>query len=424
MADSIRNRLAELERLLPEKRKEKLSRKTPSRRDLESTLDGRFVSTPSPFFFRTYKESFFASGSERDKSEHHAAAAGPLLLFPDQRLHTRLDEILFIDTETTGLAGGTGTYAFLIGVGYFTGSEFHVEQLFMRDYNDEPGQLAFLAERLKKFPAICTYNGKAFDVPLLRNRLIFNRIDSDIEERPHFDLLFPARRLWKSITGDCRLSHLESEILQQGRGEDIPGHLIPHMYFNYLTSGDPRPLRPVFRHNQFDIVTLAKLFLRICAIIAGDDVDFVVDRRGLARLYGRSGKVGEAISAYEALLKEPIPPGNWFQGAMELATMYKKQGEWPLALTLWERCKEAPLPLALGALQEQAKHFEHREKDLDRASRICDNALSRLSVAQLREPTPRDSEDLPRSPVGDWLSDWQHRQSRIQRKIRRAQSIR
>jgi uncharacterized protein YprB with RNaseH-like and TPR domain len=166
--------------------------------------------------------------------------------------------LLYLDTETTGLAGGTGTYAFLVGVGFFDGDEFEVRQFFMRDLDEEPALLTVLEETFRKFDGFVTYNGAGFDLPLLETRFVLarRRFPGDVF---HVDLLGPARRLWSARLADCRLGTVEQSVLRFIRDDDLPGALIPTVYFEYLRRKRPDELPRVFEHNRHDILSLAAL---------------------------------------------------------------------------------------------------------------------------------------------------------------------
>src|SRR5579864_9511656 len=165
----------------------------------------------------------------------------------------------FLDTETTGLAGGTGTYAFLIGVGSIDECGFRVRQFFMRDYGEEASLLASLAAYLARFDVLITYNGKAYDQPLLETRYRMVRARPPFARMEHLDLLFGARRLWKLRLDSCRLVDLENQVLGVERHGDLPGEMIPYYYFEYLRTRHAARLLPVFQHNATDILTLACL---------------------------------------------------------------------------------------------------------------------------------------------------------------------
>ena len=165
----------------------------------------------------------------------------------------------FLDTETTGLMGGSGTYAFLIGVGRITTQGFRVRQFFMRDYGEEPSLLAALTEHLKQFQVLITYNGRTYDQPLLETRYRMVRQRPPFTSLEHLDLLHGARRLWNLRFDSCRLVDLENQILGVERQGDLPGELIPYVYFEYVRTHEIFRLMPVFHHNAIDILTLACL---------------------------------------------------------------------------------------------------------------------------------------------------------------------
>ena len=165
----------------------------------------------------------------------------------------------FLDTETTGLAGGSGTYAFLVGVGRITPQGFRVRQFFMRDFGEEASQLSALTEHLKQFEVMITYNGRTYDQPLLETRYRMVRQRPPFSSLEHLDLLFGARRLWNLRFDSCRLVELENQILGVERQGDLPGELIPYVYFEYVRTHEIFRLLPVFHHNAIDILTLACL---------------------------------------------------------------------------------------------------------------------------------------------------------------------
>ncbi len=208
----------------------------------------------------------------------------------------------FLDTETTGLSGGTGTYAFLIGAARFEESEFHLTQFFMRDPADEPAELVALEEFLAPCQAIVTFNGKTFDAPLLNTRYMLQGWRSPLFDLGHFDLLHLARRLWRDRLPSRTLMNLEVQILGTERTEeDIPGWAIPQMYFDYIRSGDPTPLKNVLYHNAMDVVSLAALFNHMAGLLAHPfeaSIEHGVDLIALARLYEDLGETQTAIGLY------------------------------------------------------------------------------------------------------------------------------
>ncbi|MGC1491540.1 MAG: ribonuclease H-like domain-containing protein, partial [Candidatus Acidiferrum sp.] len=175
---------------------------------------------------------------------------------------------LFLDTETTGLAGGTGTYPFLVGIAWWDAGGLQVEQFFMRDFSEEHSLLHELAARLAQRPVLVTFNGKSFDWPLLENRYTMTRSIPTPHLSAHLDLLHPARALWKLRLGSVRLTDLERGVLDAPRlgwhrEDDIASVLIPQYYFDYLRGGSSEPLVGVVHHNQMDLRGLAALFGKI-----------------------------------------------------------------------------------------------------------------------------------------------------------------
>ena len=228
---------------------------------VEEWLPGEEVETSVGKHYET--ETFYAR-----HRRHGSADIGALADLPADLLETLSDgavrgvppgEWAFLDTETTGLAGGTGTCAFLVGVGHITPEGFRVRQFFMRDYGEEASSLDALTRFLEPFRVLITYNGRSFDQPLLETRYCMNRARHPFGRFVHFDLLYGARRLWKLRFDSCRLVDLENRILGVERQGDAPGALIPYLYFEYLRTQEIARLVPVFHHNATDILTLACL---------------------------------------------------------------------------------------------------------------------------------------------------------------------
>ncbi len=189
--------------------------------------------------------------------------------------------LLFFDTETTGLSGGAGTMIFLFGAGWSDGQDFVVEQLFLSDFPGEPEFLLAIKRLLPADRALVSYNGRSFDAHLLRTRFLLNRIDD--ESWLHVDLLYHARRLWKSISQDCSLRGIESAILGLDRGEDVPGMEIPGIWYDFLRTGRPGKLPAVFDHNLTDITSLARIYGTLGRLLGGELAAAPVDQGALGR---------------------------------------------------------------------------------------------------------------------------------------------
>jgi hypothetical protein len=244
------------------------------------------------------------------------------------------ERLVFLDTETTGLAGGTGTCAFLIGIGTVEGTQFVVRQYFLRDYPEEKAILQDLAEVLGSFDGLVTYNGKTFDVPLLETRYTLARLKAPFGRLLHFDALHPARRLWKLRLESCRLTDLESAVLGIGREGDVPGSEIPGIYFDYLRTGDARGLQPVFYHNALDIITLAALTVELARALGdagASTLDSSVDLFSLSRIYESAGSREQSVATCQRALSAGLPELIEGQALWQLALQHKRQRQPELA---------------------------------------------------------------------------------------------
>src|ERR1039458_8730081 len=266
---------------------------------VQDLISGAVVSTPHGEHFET--EKFW------DRHRRHGSMdISDLAELPEDLLEQLSDGAIcrahptkwaFLDTETTGLAGGTGTYAFLIGVGSIEPAGFRLRQFFMRDYGEEASQLHRLAEYLAQFDVLVTYNGKAFDQPLLETRFRMARARHPFDRMEHLDLLFGARRLWKLRLESCRLVDLENRILGVERQGDLPGEMIPYVYFDFLRSQKAFQVVPIFHHNAIDILSLACLTAIVpFAFRAPEEVDVRhgADLIGLARWLLQAERQDEA----------------------------------------------------------------------------------------------------------------------------------
>src|SRR3990172_6858062 len=214
-----------------------------------------------------------------------------------------LETFAFLDTETSGLAGGTGTYAFLVGVARFAGDKFVLQQFFMRDPAEEPALLEGLARFLAPCKALVTFNGKAFDAPLLSTRYFLNHIPLPYKDYSHLDLLPLARRLWRDRLESRALKYLEEHVLGLKRSaEEVPGYEIPWLYFDYLKTGDARPLGGVFYHNAMDVVAMAALLAQVNEMLQnpyGGNVQHGLDFVALGKLFEDLGRWDEAARLLE-----------------------------------------------------------------------------------------------------------------------------
>src|ERR1700736_4883009 len=301
---------------------------------------------------------------------------------------------LFLDTETTGLAGGTGTYAFLIGLAWWDAGGLQVEQFLMRDFSEEHPRLHDPSARIAERPVLVTFNGKAFDWPLLENRFTMTRSIQIPRLAAHLDLLHPSRTLWKLRLGSVRLVELEPHVLNAPklgwhREEDVLSALIPQHYFDYLRGGPAAPLAAVVRHNQMDLRGLAAIMGRIDALLtaanrADDGVDSL-DLFGLSRFLQRRGDSDRAHAACSQALDLGLPAEFRPQARRELALLAKRRGDHAAAALLWHELAAEVTGDALDAIhacEQLTLYYERRVKDLARAIEFARLALAK--AARLR----------------------------------------
>jgi uncharacterized protein YprB with RNaseH-like and TPR domain len=288
---------------------------------------------------------------------------------------TNPEKWLFLDTETTGLAGGTGTYAFLIGLAWWDAGGLQVEQLFMRDFAEEHSVLCELAARLADRPVLVTFNGKTFDWPLLENRFRMTRSIPVPKLAAHLDLLHPARALWKFRLGTVRLVDLEREVLNPTllgwhREDDVSSKFIPQFYFDYLRGGPPEPLLGVSRHNQMDLRGLAALFGKINSLLsqessAGDEIHGL-DLFGLSKFLHRKGDKGRAEIACAQAVDFGLPQEFHGRAQCDLARMAKRKGEHSVAAELWHEIAVNSQD-GLHACEQLAIYYERQVRDYEKA---------------------------------------------------------
>jgi len=295
---------------------------------------------------------------------------------------------LFLDTETTGLAGGTGTYAFLIGLAWWDAGALQVEQFFMRDFGEEHAILHEVAARIAERPVLVTFNGKSFDWPLLENRYTMTRSIPVPRLTAHLDLLHPARALWKLRLGSVRLVELERHVLDATRvgwhrEDDVLAALIPQHYFDYLRGGPAEPLAAVVRHNQMDLRGLAALVGKIDALLTskeGGDFESL-DLFGLSRYLQRRGDSQRAHSACTQAIDLGLPKEHDGQARRELALLAKRRGEHDKAAALWHELVKDERN-GVHACEQLAVYYERRKKDFARALEFARLGLAKIRRAQ------------------------------------------
>lgn len=316
---------------------------------------------------------------------------------PDQD-EIDLGEYLFLDTETSGLAGGTGTFAFMIGMGWRSPSGFRLVQLFLRDPSQEQALLASLARFIAPFKVVVTFNGRGFDVPLLNSRHVLNGFPSPFSQMGHIDLLPVARKLWRARLPSRALKDLEVEILNLSRAaEEVPGWMVPELYFQYLHTGNAFPLKGVFYHNAMDILSLAALFNVISDMLVdpfSESIPDCHDRVAIANMYAELGCLEAAITLYEHSLDIGLPKDIFLQTLRRFAMLHRRREQWEYAVELWEKGVEYR---QVDAGIELAKYYEHRRRDYARALHWAQRAAECLVEAELTNAARRSfKEDLNR----------------------------
>lgn len=312
--------------------------------------------------------------------------------------------LLYLDTETTGLAGGTGTYAFLVGVGFFDGDDFEVRQFFMRDLDEEPALLTALEEIFRRFDGFVTYNGSGFDLPLLETRFVLGRRRFPGEVF-HVDLLAPARRLWSDRLADCRLGTVEQHALRFTRDDDLPGALIPTVYFEYLRRKRPDELPRVFEHNRHDILSLAALTGWVADAVVRAPIPELEPEAlaGLGRLLEMT-EPERSLACYRMALDSGLSTPSRERLLLRLAQGEKRRARWDEARALWEAAARAPREFDPRPWEEIAKVHEHRRRDLAAARGVVEEALA---LARRHRASERV------------LAAFEHRLERLVRRIER-----
>jgi uncharacterized protein YprB with RNaseH-like and TPR domain len=292
-----------------------------------------------------------------------------------------LSTAAFLDLETTGLAGGTGTVPFLIGLGYFRDDRFKVTQFFLSEMAEEGRLIREVGQFFKdmEFQSLVTYNGKAFDVPLLETRFALHRTPFPVGDMPHLDFLFSARHLWKHKYDSCRLFDLARQIAQAERSEDIPGAEIPIRYFQYIRTGDFSLIEPILYHNQEDILSLLSVVVAGAVLVdrnreaAARGDDDAMDLYGVARLFERAGNVARSAELLEKALEGRLSTEVSHTARKTLARHFKKNQAWDKAVSLWQGMGGAEQAFSF---RELSMYYEHKAKNYDEAIRTAEEGLS------------------------------------------------
>ncbi|MBQ3864760.1 MAG: ribonuclease H-like domain-containing protein [Clostridia bacterium] len=320
------------------------------------------------------------------------------LLFPNLTDIYTPEGALFLDTETTGLSTGTGTVAFLVGIGYEDTDSFRVCQYLMRDYPEEDNLLDRIAFHLRNSNSVFSYNGRTFDIPLLRTRFIMNGKRDAWRELEQGDLLYPARRIFRRRLLDCSLGNIETNILDVARGEDIPGALIPARYNLFLQTRDMGLLNEILAHNQQDIYSLYLLLHKVAEIM--DDPYCLTNSTDRFSVAVHLQRAGERQRARELLTH--VENGAYLGKAQRaLSILYRQDGSLDTAIELLKDMARRRLE-GVYPFVELAKIYEHAKRDYDMALKITEYAVAHADLAE--------------------LPALMHRRERLVRKIHRAES--
>lgn len=305
------------------------------------------------------------------------------------------DNILFFDIETTNLCANSSCFVFLVGLCWFENSGLTIIQLFLDDFSSEPLLLSHLEKIIDNYSMIATYNGKSFDVPALKTRLIMNGMNDIFVEKVHFDLLHISRTIFKNKISSFKLNNIEEEVLEFKRSyDDIPGWLIPQVYFDYLETGQTGLLNNIFYHNKIDVISLASLFFLFDRLMDSSSITKYYHKEdliGIVRLIARTGNYKVADQYSSNIFQKHTQLKNMkhldAKTLEELAMISKKIGNWSKAVNIWDLAVENG---SFFACVELAKFFEHKEKDYDKAIEYVKRALNILKTQKIIEPSRDD----------------------------------
>ncbi len=378
-------------------------------RCVENLLPGRLLPSEDSACFVTERNYplDWAHGTQSLGSLLDASTKVAATMFREPSLgQLSFRDFVFLDTETTGLSGGTGTIAFLVGVGFFEGSQFVVRQFFLRSPDDEPAMLAALTEQLVSHPGIVSFNGRSFDIPLLETRYILNRRPPPFSDSPHLDLLQPARRLWRGSLDSCRLISLEEQVLGIRRDQtDIPGGLIPGIYRDYLRTGNGIEMPRIFYHNRVDVLSMVTLISQLCRIFEqpSAEVDKGEHWFSLARWYEALGLTARAEEAYRCAIATGLTTAAFQDALSRLGRLLKRSGRRDDAQVIWRQLAAVEMDDVRGHI-EMAKHCEWHTRELGEAADWTRGAL------RLAGRWPRRTQSTARPELT-------HRLARLERKL-------
>lgn len=328
-------------------------RTVPKKHDISADLNGEVTAFANGSFI--IKRSSFPLEAEYGKYK----------LENTEKLFFDAERLVFIDTETTGL--GAGACPFLIGVAYYENDSLLLEQLFMRDLDDEEAVLSYLISKFSDRTAV-SFNGKTFDIPLIKNRCIINSVRHERFACEQIDLLHLSRRIWKKRLQSCRLSAIEEEILKFARDNDINGSLIPELYKSYLVTGSPADIIKIVEHNEKDVVSMTVLLARLLRI-ENDPVaqlDNINDVMHLGEYYFNQKQYEKAEGCLDAVIHTRTSPLTLYTAMKYLSLINKHNRAWDTAVYYWQKMDRMNIG-AIFPLIELAKYYEHTANDLEKA---------------------------------------------------------
>ncbi|MFF0829268.1 ribonuclease H-like domain-containing protein [Brevibacillus sp. NPDC003359] len=305
------------------------------------------------------------------------------------------EDLLFFDTETTGLSGGAGNAIFLLGYSRFEGEHVVVRQHFLPGPHAEVTLYQSFLEQAQKSSHLVTFNGKSFDWPQVRTRhtLVRDQVPA-LPTFGHFDLLHGARRLWKAELESCRLGIIEQEKLDVFREDDLPGYLAPVRYFDFLHAQDPGVIEGVLRHNETDVLSLITMYIHMTRLLVGQGGITVSPEESyeIARWYDALGDQEAAMAGYRLVADSDHSWRN--RAKLAIGLLYKKQKDWQQALTVWESCIQSTGYVPEEVYIEAAKLYEHQLKDWEKALRYAKQAYEQWKKrgSLLRNRSKADAE--------------------------------
>ena len=355
------------------------------------------------------RETYFSFNQLQIDGDLSESIKLPVLTKGDFSNPINIKDLLFFDLETTGLAGGAGTYPFLIGIAFFEENGFKVIQYFLPEYDRDIYAYLDIKKYLQNKSILGSYNGKSYDYPLLKNRFILNRFDDMFKEFNHIDLLHLSRRMWKNSLDSCSLGNIEQEIFKFSRLNDIEGYLIPHTYFDYLQSGNYDDIVNIILHNEQDLVSLGRLIFHLSQIENEVENPKINDSE-IVSLFDtavKSDSLNKSNYYFDIIKNRKINISN--KSMFSYSLLLKKNAEWDVCNNIWEKLTQSE-NYALSAFEELAKYHEHKIRDYSKAHQITSRALGLVNV--LNEINSNNSLNL------NFQKDkFQHRLHRLNSKL-------